>query len=311
MTAIASGTAAAPSTAPPPGPPWLWRAAVLNLVVQVGIVVTGGIVRLTGSGLGCPTWPECAPGSLVPTPEQTEGVAKLIEFGNRLLTFVVGLAALAVLVLAWRYRRRLLPLAALPLIGTLGQAALGGYTVLTALHPATVAAHFLLSMVLIAASTLLLQRIAEPDGRVTARVAGPLRALAWSLAVVGALTLVLGTVVTGSGPHSGDADEPVRFAVDPRTASMLHADAVLLFCGLLVGYLVAVRLMGLRGRPWVAGLALLGVTLAQGAIGYAQYFTGLPRVLVVLHMLGASLFVVSLTAVVLATRTREGHHDRH
>lgn len=286
------------------GESWLLRAAVVNLVVQVGIVVTGGIVRLTGSGLGCPTWPECAPGSLVPTAAQTEGVTKLIEFGNRLLTFVVGIAALAVLVLAWRYRRGLLRLAALPLVGTLGQAALGGYTVMTELHPTTVAAHFLLSMVLIAASTVLLQRLVEPDGPVSSRVERPVAILAWALAGVAAVILVLGTVVTGTGPHSGDADQPARFALDPRTVSMVHADAVLLFCGLLAGYLLVVRRLGRHGRSWTRGLALLAVTLAQGALGYTQYFTALPRVLVGLHMLGASLFAVAITALLLSTRTR-------
>lgn len=294
-------------TADDRGARWLRRVAVLNLVVQIAIVVTGGIVRLTGSGLGCPTWPECAPGSLVPTAEQEEGTAKIIEFGNRLLTFVVGIAALALLVLALRYRRRLALAAALPLLGTIAQAVLGGITVLTRLHPATVAAHFLLSMLLIAASTMLLYRLGEVDGPVGRRLSAPLRGLAYGLAGMGAVAVILGTVVTGAGPHAGDADEAVRFAVDIRTVSTLHAEAVVAFCGLLIGYLVALAASGVassnRGALRAARLVLV-ITLAQGALGYVQYFTGVPRLLVGIHMLGAALFVCALTVLLASTRSR-------
>lgn len=279
-------------------------AVVVNLVVQVGIVVTGGLVRLTGSGLGCPTWPECVPGSYVPTPEQDLGAQPYIEFGNRLLTFVVGLVALALVVLLLRHRRRLLGYGVAVLLGTVAQAVLGGITVRLGLHPATVAAHFLVSAALVAVSSVLLLRLHEPDGPPRALLHPALRVLVAWLVVVGAGTLVLGTLVTGSGPHSGDTDVPIRFALDFRTVATLHAEVVILFIGLLLGLLAAVHAVGaprtLLRRTWV----LLAVTLAQGGVGWLQYFTGLPRALVNLHMLGACLLVVALAAVVLGTRTR-------
>jgi cytochrome c oxidase assembly protein subunit 15 len=286
------------------------RAAAVNLALQVLIIVTGGVVRLTASGLGCPTWPECTAGSLTPTADQVEGVGKLIEFGNRLLTFAVGLGAIAVLAAVMRWRRSLWPLAVPPLVGTAGQAVLGGITVLTSLHPATVAGHFLLSTVLVAVSTWLLVRVREPGGPVTSRLPAGLRATAWVLAGLGAVVLVLGTVVTGSGPHSGDADEPARFALDLVTVSRVHAAAVWVFAAVLAGYLVALYRGPVRGptgervRRWAAATAALVVV--QGAVGYAQYALGLPRPLVAVHMLLAALFAAALAAVVLSTRTRGG-----
>ena len=286
-----------------------WRATrailVANVVVQVGIVVTGGLVRLTGSGLGCPTWPECVPGSYTPVVEQAEGFHSLIEFGNRLLTFVVGVVALAAFVAVWRLgRRHLRPLGAVPLVGVVLQAGLGGVTVLTSLHPATVAAHFLLSMVLVAASTLLLLRVRGGVGPAVPVVPAPVRTLAWMTAAVAVAVLVVGTLVTGSGPHSGDAEDPARFGLDPRTVSWLHADLVLLFVGLLVGLLVAFAVTGAPGALRRRGWWLLGVTVVQAGIGYVQYATDLPEALVAAHMLGASLLVVAVTAVVSGTRTR-------
>jgi cytochrome c oxidase assembly protein subunit 15 len=279
---------------------------VANLVVQIGIVVTGGLVRLTGSGLGCPTWPECVPGSYTPTSEQELGIRPYIEFGNRLLTFLVGIVALAVTGLLLRYRRRLTGYGVAVLLGTVAQAVLGGITVLAGLHPATVAAHFLVSAVLVAVSAVLLLRLHEADGPRRQLLHPSLRALVSGLVVVGAATLVLGTLVTGSGPHSGDAEVPIRFDLDFRTISTLHAEAVVLFVGLLLGLLAALHATGadrrLLRRSWV----LLAVTLAQGALGWVQYFTGLPRALVSFHMLGACVLVVALAAVAHATRDRSG-----
>ncbi|WP_461021504.1 COX15/CtaA family protein [Thalassiella azotivora] len=278
---------------------------VANVVAQIGIVVTGGLVRLTGSGLGCPTWPECVPGSYTPVVEQAEGLHKWIEFGNRTLTGVVGLTALLALVAVWRLRRpRLRLLAAAPLLLVAAQAVIGGITVLTSLHPVTVATHFLVSMLLVAVSVLLVLRVREGDGPALPVVPAAVRRLAWALAAVAAVVLVLGTVVTGSGPHSGDADEPARFALDPRTVSWLHADAVLLFVGLLVGLLVALPLVGApavarRRARWV-----LVVTLLQGLVGYVQYATGLPEALVLAHMLGAALLTVAVTGLLVALRER-------
>jgi cytochrome c oxidase assembly protein subunit 15 len=268
-----------------------------NLVFEVLIVVTGGLVRLTGSGLGCPSWPECVPGSYVPVREQAEGFHKFIEFGNRTLTGAVGLLALAAVVAIVRWagsRRDLLWPAGVVLVGVAVQAVIGGITVRTGLHPATVATHFLVSMVLIAASALVVAKAAEPPGRRELDVHPLLVRLAAAACVVAAVVLALGTVVTGSGPHSGDADEPARFGFDPRTISWLHADAVMLFIGLVVAVWVGARLTGRSPAPSRAWAVVLAVTLLQGLLGYTQYLTGLPEVLVLLHMLGASLLVIAL-----------------
>jgi cytochrome c oxidase assembly protein subunit 15 len=284
---------------------------VANLVCQVGIVVTGGLVRLTGSGLGCPSWPQCVPGSYRPVVEQPEGYHKYIEFGNRLLTFVLVVVAVATLVAVLRAtrsplhpgstRRDLVVLAAAPVVGVLAQALLGGLTVLTGLHPATVAAHFLLSMLLVAVSTVLVLRLRRPV-RWERAVPQEVGWLAAGLTAVAAVVLVLGTVVTGSGPHSGDAETPARFGIDPRTVSWLHADAVLLFVGLVVAVLVAFRLVDAPRPARRRGLVLAVVTLAQGVLGYVQYATDLPEALVATHMAGACLLVVAVTTVVVAVR---------
>lgn len=292
------------------------RAVYLaNLVAQTGIVVTGAIVRITESGLGCPTWPECVEGSIAPTADQAESFHKYIEFGNRLLTFVLVILAIAALVAALIDRRRrrnaglpprpvLFVLAVIPIVGTVAQAVLGGITVLTGLHPATVAAHFLLSMVIIAGVTALVVRSGDPGDRpITWLTPRPVRVLAWLLVAISALVVVLGVLVTGSGPHSGDATAE-RLGLDPRTISWLHADVVLLFLGLTIGLLVALSVLhgprlALR-RAWI----LLGVSLAQGVIGYVQYFTGLPEVLVGLHVLGACLVWIATLLIPPALRTR-------
>ena len=286
--------------------PWLRRVLLVNLILEIGIVVTGGLVRLSGSGLGCPTWPQCVPGSFTPVPHQAQGFHKLIEFGNRTLTGVVGVAALLVILAIWRWapgRRALLRISVLPLVGIMLQAVLGGITVLTGLNPAIVAAHFLASMVLVSLSAYLLYRVGEGDAAPVALARTEIRSLAWVVATLGALVLVLGTVVTGSGPHSGDDATP-RFGFDPRTISWLHADAVMLFVGLVVAVLLAVHLTTADPRPRQVWRAVLGVTLLQGLVGYTQYLTGLPEALVLVHMLGASLLAVSLTYGVLSLRRR-------
>lgn len=307
---------------PVPGPPGrvgsraLRRVLLANLAAQIGIVLTGGLVRLTGSGLGCPTWPQCVPGSYTPVVTQPQGIHKHIEFGNRLLTFVVSALAIAALVVVVRevrarrqasggpLDRRLLVLATLPLLGVAAQAVIGGITVLTELHPATVATHFLVSMLLVVGSTLLLLEATRPADDVPGTaVHAALRPLAWAVAAVAAVVVVLGTVVTGSGPHSGDAEAPARFGFDPRTVSWLHADAVWLFVGLVVALMLVLALTGgpARARRW--SVALLVVTLAQGVIGYVQYFTDLPIALVAAHMVGASALVVAVTGTLHAVRS--------
>ncbi len=286
--------------------PWLRRVLLVNLILEIGIVVTGGLVRLTGSGLGCPTWPQCVPGSFTPVPYQAQGFHKIIEFGNRSLTGVVSIAALLVILAVWRWapgRPALLRISVLPLVGVLLQAVLGGVTVLTGLNPAIVAAHFLASMVLVSLSAYLLYRVGEGDGAPVALARKEIQYLARVTAAFGAVILMLGTVVTGSGPHSGDADTP-RFGFDPRTIAWLHADTVMLFVGLVVAVLLAVHLTSSDPRPRKVWRAVLVVTLLQGLVGYTQYLTGLPEVLVMVHMLGASLLVVSLTYGVLSLRRR-------
>lgn len=301
-----------------PSIPWLRRLLVTNLVLEIGIVVTGGLVRLTGSGLGCPTWPQCVPGSFIPVAHQAQGFHKIIEFGNRTLTGVVGIAALAVVLALFRWtiagwlgkahgrldRASLRPAAYVVLGGVVVQAIVGGITVLTRLNPATVAFHFLVSMVLVAASAVLVYREREGDGPGAPLVRHEIRLLAGATTALAGIVLVLGTIVTGSGPHSGDAKEPARFGFDPRSVSWVHADAVMLFLGLVVAVLVAVRLTDGADRAQRLWLIVLAVTLAQGVVGYTQYFTGLPEGVVALHMLGACLLVVALTFGNLSLRRR-------
>ncbi len=294
--------------------PWLRRILLTNLVLQVLIVVTGGLVRLTGSGLGCPTWPQCEEGSYTPVLHDAITFHPFIEFGNRLLSMVVGLAALATVAAVWRWARRRTPMWGLALgvlALTLSQGILGGITVRTGLHPTTVMTHFLVSMALVALSTALLLREGEPDGPRSPAVPALVRQLALATAAVLVAVLVLGTVVTGSGPHSGDADEPARFGFDPRTISWLHADAVMLFVGLVVAVLVATTLVSgaSRSRGWWS--AVLLISLAQGLVGYTQYLTGLPEILVLVHMLGAAALTVAVTGGVLTLWDRQRVGTEH
>ncbi|MGI9196788.1 MAG: COX15/CtaA family protein [Candidatus Nanopelagicales bacterium] len=301
---------ATPVPVDPRAPRWLRGIFWANLVAQMAIVVTGGVVRLTGSGLGCPTWPECVEGSYVPTSRQEEAWHKYVEFGNRTLTFVLGILAIAAIVgalLWWRRSRRtpVLLLAALPLLGTVAQAVLGGITVLTGLNPWVVAAHFLLSIGIIAGCVVLVGRSGETgDLPVTPLVRPEVRWLGRVLVLVTFAVVVLGTIVTGSGPHSGDADTEARFGLDPRTVSWLHADVVLLFLGLTVGMIIALRVTDGPPRARSLAWALLLVSIGQGVIGYSQYFAGLPWALVAVHMLGATVVWVVAVFLLLSLRTR-------
>jgi heme a synthase len=281
------------------------RLALANVVANGAIIVTGGVVRLTGSGLGCPTWPRCTEESFVTTPELAgHGV---IEFGNRLLTFVLTAVAVALLVAVLRSPRRdLRPLAVLAFLGIPAQAAIGGVTVLTGLNPWTVAIHFLVSVVLTAVATVLWLRSREPGvGRPLVR--RPIALLVGGIAAVTAAVLVLGTIVTGSGPHSGDVDGndvPTgdRMGFDIELVSQLHADVVFLLVGLTIALLVALYATDAPGRVRRAARDLLVVQLLQGVIGFVQYFTHLPVVLVLLHMLGAVLVTVFTARLVWSVR---------
>ena len=284
------------------------RVFAAGVVAQMGIVVTGGLVRLTGSGLGCPDWPQCVAGSLTPVVNQPQGFHKAIEFGNRMLTFVLVLVVVACIVVAWRQvprRRPIVLFATAGLVGVFGQAILGGLTVLTHLNPFLVGSHFLLSLVLIAAAVAVYERSADAgDGPPQPTVRVELVWLVRALVVVAALVLIDGTLVTGSGPHSGDADHPARNGFDPRQIAWLHADLVTLFSGVLIALLVAVRLSSPPTEVGRRTRVVLYVTLAQGALGYLQYFTGVPWVLVAFHVLGSTLLWVSVLRLTYAIRTR-------
>lgn len=261
------------------------------LVAQSALIITGGAVRLTSSGLGCPTWPECAPGSFLPSPHQAEDPLNIwIEFINRLLTFLLLIIALAVAIWVLKAKRRDLRwLAALQILGIFGQGVVGGITVLTKLHPAAVGSHFILSIALIAGAVLLVERTRNyPDRGSVAPVA---RNLVRTLILVGLGVILLGIVVTGSGPHAGDLQAP-RFGFDIRTVAWLHADLVIAFVGLLVGYLLLLHFApvvldnALAEKRKSEARWLLAIALAQGAIGYIQYFTGVPEILVMAHLFG-------------------------
>ncbi|WP_201272416.1 heme A synthase, partial [Verrucosispora sp. SN26_14.1] len=210
----------------------LRRLAYANIVANTVIVVTGGAVRLTASGLGCPTWPRCTDDSYTTTAEM--GVHGVIEFGNRLLTFVLVLIAGAMLLaaLAHRPRRRgVVPLALAVVLGIVAQAVIGGITVRTQLHPSVVGIHFVVSMALLLVAYALWRRVTEPDGPKVPVVPSALRTLTWLTVVVSAAVIVVGVAVTGSGPHAGDANA-VRNGLDPQTISQVHADLVFLLIGL-------------------------------------------------------------------------------
>ena len=256
------------------------------LTLQAGLVLTGGAVRLTGSGLGCPTWPECTPGSYTPVPHQAEGqLHAWIEFGNRLLTFALVAAALIVLAIVLKNRRKDLRLLALgQVLGILGQGVLGGITVLTDLHPLPVAGHLLLSIILIAAATSLYERRNSTFTKI-ANTKTPISIISRAHIALIFVVIVLGTLVTGSGPHAGD-EQAKRFGFDIRTIAWLHADAVIALLGLT---LTLYFLAGLNARTKKVIRIFFAVALLQGLIGYIQYFTGIPEVLVAAHLLGATL----------------------
>jgi len=275
---------------------WLRRLAWATLVANVLLVVTGGAVRLTGSGLGCPTWPRCTDASF--TPHGTIGPHQLVEFGNRTLTFVLVAIAIATYVVARREARRLarpdlLRLSIVLALAIPAQAALGGITVLTDLDPWVVSLHLVLSLAIISVAVLLLHRLDAAPG---VRARGLATALAWTTYAATWLVLYLGTVVTGSGPHAGDARSP-RNGLDPLQVSQLHADLVFLLVGLTIGLGFLLRSTGRDVRPV---LALGAVEVLQATVGFVQYFAGLPVAVVMLHMLGAAL-VMAASAWVLVS----------
>ncbi|SEJ69952.1 COX15/CtaA family protein [Demequina mangrovi] len=268
---------------------------LLNIGTQAGIIVTGGAVRLTGSGLGCSTWPQCEPGSF--TPEFHEGLwfHPAVEFGNRTLTFVLLVVAALLAIGVWRTRRDLRWWGLVPLAGVLGQAVLGGITVLVELHPLVVAPHMLLSLALVWYSVRFALRYRDARGR----LGGPLVIERWASAALLVVLLVLGALTTGAGPHSGDAEATERLALDPALIARAHAMAVWAFIALLVwiGWRIRRdRSADDRDEARLSFWVLAGVTLAQGAIGYVQYFTGLPALIVGAHLLGAAVLTAAHSA---------------
>ncbi|HEX3790911.1 MAG TPA: COX15/CtaA family protein, partial [Pseudonocardiaceae bacterium] len=282
-----------------PTQPTLRRWATASIVVNIAIVVTGGAVRLTDSGLGCPTWPRCTTDSLVPTARLDYHSA--IEFGNRMLTYVLTAVAVGTLIAAYRarpMRRDVRRLALWLFIGIPAQAVLGGITVLTDLNPWVVMLHLLISMDLIALATLLRKRLDEGDGPPVALVGPGERRLAVGVLGLTGAVMYLGTIVTGSGPHAGDA-QARRTGLDPRLLSLVHGWLVaLIVAGTVALWLRTSSLI----RRTVA--LVLAVQVVQGLLGWVQYATGLPRIVVGLHMLGAGLLVVVTVRMVLSLRAR-------
>ena len=275
--------------------------AWVSLALQIGIVGSGGAVRLTGSGLGCPTWPRCTADSFVVTPEL--GIHGAIEFGNRLVTFVLVIVAVVTILYISRQRRarRDLFLLAVALgAGIPAQAVLGGITVLTGLNPWLVGMHFILSAILVVvASTLVFRTYARPGPIL--QVPRPYAITAWITAVVVALTVVIGVITTGAGPHAGDAATP-RNGLDPEILVQLHSLAAYVAVGL-----AAVLVISGTARSSRAGFFIrivLALELAQVVVGIAQVRLDLPAWLVGLHMVLACLLVAATTAVVLSLWTR-------
>ena len=276
--------------------------AIAAIIAQGGIAVTGSIVRVTGSGLGCPTWPECVPGSIVPVEHpDVAALHQWVEFGNRTLFGVIGIITglcLVAAVLNKPRRRRVITLAAIQVGGVLTQAVIGGATVRLGLVWWSVSVHFMVSMVLVWFAVLLLRSLSEGDGPARWLVPAGARGLQVVMAVVMYALLIAGTFVTAAGPHAGDSKTP-RLDVPVPTLAQIHADLLFLFLGMLIamGFFVRTK------AYWV----LVGVVVAQGALGMVQYWTGVPEVLVSLHVLGAGAVVVA--TAMLWTTSRERTHE--
>jgi heme a synthase len=283
------------------------RLAILTVIGQAGIAVTGSVVRVTGSGLGCPTWPQCFPGSFVPTPHpEVAALTQWIEFGNRLLTFALvvatGLAFLAALNTRPR-RPRLTRLALLQPLGVVAQAVIGGFVVLAGLVWWSVAIHFMVSMLFVWLAVQLVDAAGDGAGPARPVVGGAVRGLIATSSAVLAALLLAGTFVTASGPHAGDAATP-RLGLGVEVTAQLHADLLFAYLGLVVGIGFTLRAVAAPARLQRRFAALVVVVLAQGALGGIQYALGVPEVLVALHVLGAGLVTVAAAALWAATSER-------
>jgi cytochrome c oxidase assembly protein subunit 15 len=276
----------------------LWPLVLANLVANVVIVLTGGAVRLTGSGLGCPVWPKCTDESY--TPHGELGIHGAIEFGNRMLTFVLVVVAVACFAAALAHRRtggpaRPLTLSTVIALGIPAQAVIGGITVRTDLNPWIVALHLLVSMAMIGLCVWLVHTQRPLTTGPAPLVA---RRLAWAVFAAGWVVLYLGTVVTGSGPHAGDEDAR-RTGLDPQVFSHVHAISVYVLVAVTVALAVVAARSGNAGVRR-AVVSLLAVECAQGLVGFLQYFNDLPVGLVIVHMLGAALTSAALAWTVIS-----------
>ncbi|MFD7711972.1 heme A synthase [Streptomyces sp. NPDC059785] len=281
------------------------RAALSALVMSVIIVVTGGAVRLTGSGLGCPTWPKCTDESLTTT--SAMGFHGVIEFGNRMLTYVLC-AAIGWAIIAARSqkprRRTLTRLGWAQFWIAMGNAVLGGIVVLVGLNPYTVAAHFLLTTALIAVALLLWQRAGEGDTEPRPLVGKSVQQLVWFLVAATVLLIAVGTVVTGAGPHAGDSSDVPRMGVDWESVAKLHAVLAWIVVTLTFALWFVLKAVDAPAGPLHRTRDLFLILLGQGVIGYVQYFTELPEILVGLHMFGSCLVWIGVLRVLLSLRER-------
>jgi cytochrome c oxidase assembly protein subunit 15 len=281
------------------------RATLSALVMAVIIIVTGGAVRLTGSGLGCSTWPECGPDSLYATPAM--GINGAIEFGNRLLTWVLC-AAVGWAIIAVRSAKPARPqparLAWSQFWLVMSNAVLGGISVLAGLNPYVVAGHFLAAIALLTVAVLTWQRSREGDTTPRPLVGKPVRQLAQLLVAATGALVAVGTVVTGAGPHPGDNSHVPRMPVDWQTIAQLHADLAWAVVALSLAVWLVLRAVDAPAGPRGRTRELVIVLLAQGVIGYVQYFTDVPEILVGIHMLGASLVWIAVLRVLLSLRER-------
>lgn len=281
------------------------RACLAALVMTVVIVVTGGAVRVTGSGLGCPTWPRCTEDSLTATREM--GFHGAVEFGNRMLTYVLS-AAVGAAILAARarspWRRSLTRLGWAQFWLVMGNAVIGGVTVLTGLNPYTVSGHFLLATALLTVATVMWRRSREGDGPARPLVVPQVRRTVWALVAAASVLVTAGTIVTGAGKHAGDSSDVPRIPVDWQAVTRVHAASAYAVVALTLAVWALLRRTGAPDGPRARVRELLAVLLAQGAVGYAQYFTGVPEALVVVHMLGSCLVWIAVLRVLLALRER-------
>lgn len=280
-------------------------ACFAALLANTLIVVTGGAVRLTNSGLGCPTWPECTGGSLVPV--STLGYHSIIEFSNRMLTYAVTAAVGAAILAAMFQRPRrpvLVKLSWALFFGVVLQAVVGGITVLTKLAPEWVAIHMCVSMGMIGVSYVLWIRSREGDGPVEVVTRRELLWLARVLVGATGAVIAVGTLVTGTDPHAGASDASKRLPFKALDITQAHADLVFIVVGLTVALWFAFKATDARPENLRTVRDMFLVLVLQAAIGYTQYFTGLPAWLVLLHMAGACLTWLAAWRVLMSLRTR-------